>query len=127
MDDRTLAASSQLLAANRRLFELRAQAQAKRLAADTPHADAAPSIEQIACPIDEGAQGGQTAVVDAIVAALPPHLGWGGEPLTLLLRGRQLPMSLALQARQHGEMAGGTPLVSPAGVQPPSRPAAPSL
>ena len=88
MDDRTPTASPQLLEANRRLYGLRAQVQAKRQAIGLPVesscqvSDNPPWKPQRTSSLDT------TSLVDRI-EDLPEHLGWGSEVLTATIRRRQ--------------------------------------
>lgn len=88
MDDSAPTASLQLVAANRRLYELRAEVQAQRRAAGMPvqhprqRDDVLPWKPRTSSPHDA------TTVAEAI-SALPDHLGWGSETLTAVLRRRQ--------------------------------------
>jgi hypothetical protein len=99
MDDRAPTASPQLLAANRRLHNLRRELQAKRQAdADPPWEQGDPASPEAAPSVAEALAGE--------VAALPPHLGWGSEALTATLRRRQT----AIHSRVPDE---GEPAVTP--------------
>ena len=85
MDDRALTASPQLVEANRRLYELRAQVQAKRqaasLSAEQPcHAGNDPPWKSQRASLLDAA-----ALIEK-VETLPDHLGWGSEVLTAVLR-----------------------------------------
>ncbi|MCI0558721.1 MAG: hypothetical protein MN733_09515 [Nitrososphaera sp.] len=86
MDGSNTTPSPQLLEANRRLYELRAQAQAQRQATGLP-ADRARQAESdppwgVATPE-------KPATTAEKIAALPDHLGWGSEALTAILRRRR--------------------------------------
>ena len=73
-----------LRAANQRLLELRAQAQARRLAASSPDqtsravAGCLPWVEPETPPVSEQLR--------QLPAVLPDHLGWGSEALSRVLR-----------------------------------------
>ena len=109
MDDRMTTASPELLAANRRLYLLRTQAQAQHPAACTPaehlaltrtQAQGSPATRLAAASPANGEIGFSTAVprpetatLPRIVASLPAHLGWGSEPLTAVLRRTVAPVT----------------------------------
>ena len=95
-------ASPELLAANRRLYLLRAQTEAQRpaacapaeqLALTRPQAQGVPQA-RLAAPSPANEESGfstavpclEPAVLPQIVAKLPAHLGWGSAPLTAVLR-----------------------------------------
>ncbi|HFE67539.1 MAG TPA: hypothetical protein ENJ93_09785, partial [Chloroflexi bacterium] len=91
MDDPVALPSSQLLAANRRLYELRVQAQAQRagdLASNRQtggkalhlQADEPLPWEDVSAPVRDLA---------AVIEAAPAHLGWGSESLTAVVRQRK--------------------------------------
>ncbi len=94
MDDYTVPTSPELLAANRRLNELRARVQAERPAIDAPGGRTAVSCRRSPAQLTAGPA--DTAVSDAvspdvaeqlaIIAALPSHLGWGSEAVTAVFR-----------------------------------------
>ena len=94
MDDYTVPTSPELLAANRRLNELRARVQAERPAIDAPGGRTAVSCRRSPALLTAGPA--DTAVSDAaspdvaeqlaIIAALPSHLGWGSEAVTAVFR-----------------------------------------
>jgi hypothetical protein len=119
MDDRTVSASPELLAANRRLHELRARAQVMHQAhaaaviasgptRPQPEASGIPAVSGLATVVPRSpepepvSRDSGTAVLPpqppdatteapslaAIIAALPPHLGWGSAPATAVLRTR---------------------------------------
>ena len=88
MDGSNTTPSPQLVEANRRLYELRTQAQARRQATGLP-ADQARQVESdlpwnVAVP-----ETTKPAITAEKIAALPAHLGWGSEALTAVLRRRQ--------------------------------------
>ena len=86
MDGSNTTPSPQLVEANRRLYELRAQAQAQRQAAELP-ADQARQVESD--PPWDAAASQKPATTAEKMATLPDHLGWGSEALTAVLRRRQ--------------------------------------
>ncbi|MFQ5436007.1 MAG: hypothetical protein ACE5FD_14125, partial [Anaerolineae bacterium] len=86
MDGSNTTPSPQLVEANRRLYALRAQAQAQRQTAELP-ADRAPQAESD--PPWDAAASQEPATMAEKIAALPGHLGWGSEALTAVLRRRQ--------------------------------------
>lgn len=86
MDGSNTTPLPQLLEANRRLYELRAQAQAQRQAAELP-ADQARQVESD--PPWGAAASQKPATTAEKIATLPDHLGWGSEALTAVLRRRQ--------------------------------------
>lgn len=114
MDDRALTASPQLVEANRRLYELRAQVQAKRQAASLS--------------TESSCQGGgdhpwkpqQTSSFDATslvarIEDLPEHLGWGSEALTAAIRRRRE----AIQSQDTGnDWLVSPPLIAASGAKP---------
>jgi hypothetical protein len=104
MNDRTAPASPDLLAANRRLHELRSQAQAKRQATHTAAITSGPTRPQLETagvpgwhlPVPQSQSPEQTdfsspstPVISRIIADLPPHLGWGSAMATTALRNQQ--------------------------------------
>ena len=86
MDGSNTTPSPQLVEANRRLYELRAQAQAQRQATELP-ADQARQVESD-LPWDAAASQ-KLATTAEKIAVLPDHLGWGSEALTAVLRRRR--------------------------------------
>ena len=94
MDDYTVPTSPELLAANRRLNELRTRVQAERPAIDAPGGRTAVFCRRSPALLTAGPA--DTAVSDAaspdvaeqlaIIAALPSHLGWGSEAVTAVFR-----------------------------------------
>ena len=103
MDDYTVPASPELLAANCRLRELRARVQAERQSErqspDAPDGHTAVCGQQAtmlptAGPADTAVSAAAARVAAfpdvaeqlAIIAALPSHLGWGSEAVTAVLR-----------------------------------------
>ncbi|MBK8989736.1 MAG: hypothetical protein IPM39_27370 [Chloroflexi bacterium] len=102
------AASPELLAANRRLYQLRTQTQAQRPAACAlaeqsalarPQANPEPVVRLAAASPADGERGfsaavpcPETAALPQIIASLPAHLGWGSEPLAAVLRRAVMPV-----------------------------------
>ncbi len=91
MGDPVALPSSQLLAANRRLHELRTQARTQRAgdlasnrqaggAAFRLQADERPPREEVSTPVRD---------LTAVIEAAPAHLGWGSESLTAVVRQRK--------------------------------------
>jgi hypothetical protein len=100
--------SPALLAANERLLELRAQAQAERLPAVPPWSEAKTDLSSLDDFLADR--------LPMLPLMLPHHLGWGSEPLTRALRqvqaGRQAEpvtdaMSLVAQATSEKTAAAG--------------------
>lgn len=92
MDPSTIVPSPQLVAANQRLHALRAQAQAARQAADL--SDASTDVGksgQVAETPPWATATPRPASTTEVLAALPPHLGWGSAALTAVLRRREQP------------------------------------
>ncbi|MBK8989495.1 MAG: hypothetical protein IPM39_26135 [Chloroflexi bacterium] len=118
MDDHVVPTSPALLAANQRLHELRAQAQARRLTVSE-------DIPTAAGPLGEAAAAGQTAVDAIITAALPSHLGWGSAPLTAVLRRHQPAASLTAAAQPQDAPTPGTAVHPPTATHVPLRPPVP--
>ena len=98
MDGSNTTPSPQLVEANRRLYELRAQAQAQRQAAELP-ADQARQVESD--PPWDAAASQKPATTAEKIATLPDHLGWGSEALTAVLR-RQRQESKRVDANNQG-------------------------
>jgi hypothetical protein len=134
------AASPALLAANRRLYQLRAQAQAQRPAACAPAGQ-----PHLARPQAQGSPGArlaadgesrvstavprpEMAALPQIITSLPAHLGWGSEPLTAVLRRDVAPVTPEPSAR--GDAPPGarpTPQAAFGGMSPDSLPYCPSV
>lgn len=90
MDPSTILPSPQLVAANQQLHALRAQAQAARQAADLPDASTYTGKSgQVAETLPWVTAAPQPASTTEVLAALPPHLGWGSAALTAVLRRRE--------------------------------------
>jgi len=112
MDDPVASPSPQLLAANRRLYDLRARAQAQRVGVSVSHcstAVASPRPPTNAIPTQEG---------------IPAHLGWGSAALTAVLRrhNRQPTNAAATGERAWTARPPQTPAAQPSA----NRPADPS-
>jgi hypothetical protein len=87
MDDRIFAASPQLLAANRRLHELRVQVQnlTSGLPVEEPAESAVCRMIVEPLPVSQTTAVATPALAN-VIATLPLHLGWGSEALTAVLR-----------------------------------------
>jgi len=89
MDEQAASVSPELLAANRRLYELRAQAQAARQAAGQPPVEPAWSADAAAPWENAPAQPDDVRTLAEKISALPEHLGWGSAALTTVIRRQQ--------------------------------------
>jgi hypothetical protein len=108
MDDLAAQVSPSLLAANRRLHELRAQARARRAESAAGHAELPAADQNI--PGGDGLVAGRTPDVAepdrtltglaALAGRLPAHLGWGSAPATTAARA-------GLARRPKADPAGG--------------------
>ena len=85
MDSSNTRPSPQIVEANRRLYELRARAQAQRQAADVQSSTVNKQCSAKSLTSDNSLE----TDCRSLIADLPDHLGWGSEALTAVLRHRQ--------------------------------------
>jgi len=93
MDEQAEPVSPELLAANRRLYELRAQVQAARLADYQPAAELARPVGVAAAWENAPAQPDDARKLVEKISSLPEHLGWGSAALTAVFRRQKLPLA----------------------------------